>query len=358
MRSRCFVIPVLMAAFLVAVGGTAHAVAYEISVKNRNFCCDSVFIFGYPPWNKGYHTVVAAASQTGVAPQPIKIGMGHAAQFYSRYLIYLSAAAAGNAAIGPDSLHNDGYGTVSFSNGAGTLQKDGGNAAPFSFCPKNIGLPAPGMCTHPAKATPVSQGFNGRVKVTPGKNKFGGTLQILAGPGGLGGSHFSVYRLLGGPMMSKLPAALIHGVFKLAPIGAMTPGYVAIAPNPAMTGFPPSFNTMSYPNQALWEQGAGRFTTGMVTLQITMQAGLPVRSVMLAGYDNRTPGGLGNIQVVSGTLANGFNGAAPGGTPLGWKMRISVIPEPSASFGLAAGALALLLVGLLHARGAVARRDE
>ena len=130
----------------------------------------------------------------------------------------------------------------------------------------------------------------------------------------------------------------------------MTPGYAVTVPNPSMRGYPPLFNTISYPNQALFEAGAGPFTTGMVTLQITMQLGLPVRSVMLAGYDNRTPGGLGNIQLVSGLLANGFNGQYPGGTPIGWKMRISVIPEPGTSLGLAAGALGLLLIGLLHER--------
>ena len=203
MRTRWFVIPALIAALLVVLDGTAHAVAYEISVKNRNFCCDSVFIAGIPQSKKGYHTVVATASQTGVAPQPIKIGMGHAAQFYSRFPSWLFAAAAGSAAIGPDTFHHTNSGTASFSNGAGTLQKGGGNAVPFSFCPKNVGLPAPGQCTHPAKATPVSQGFNGRAKVTPGKNSFGGTLQILAGPGGIGGSKFFVYRLLGGPMGSQ-----------------------------------------------------------------------------------------------------------------------------------------------------------
>ena len=338
MRSRRLALCALVTAALVAVAGTATASVYEISVKNRNFCCTNppVFIAGVPQDKAGYHTIVATASQTGAAPQLIHIGMGHAAQFYS-LLVYSPYG------------YWPPFGTLSFSNGAGTLAKSGGNAAPFSFCPKNIGLPAPGVCTHPANATPASQGFNGRVKVTPGKNKFGGTLQILAGPGGIGGARFYIYRLLGG-QMDMLPAALVHGGFDFEPIGAMTPGYAVTLPIPVMTGFPPDFNTMSYPNQKLWLQGAGPFTTGMLTLQITMQAGLPVRSVKLAGYDNRTPGGLGKIQLVSGTLANSFNGALPGGTPIGWKMQISVIPEPGPDLALAAGALGLALVGFLHER--------
>jgi hypothetical protein len=120
----------------------------------------------------------------------------------------------------------------------------------------------------------------------------------------------------------------------------MTPGYAVTGPNPSYM----------YPDYKFWQQGAGPFTTGMVTLQVTMQGiNLPVRSVMLAGYDNRTPGGLGNIQVVSGLLANSINGAA-GGFPIGWKMRIRVIPEPEAALQMTAGIMALVWLGRQRSR--------
>ena len=62
MRSRRFAVCVLIPSFLVALAGTAHAVVYEISVKNRAFCCDVLFIAGIPQAKGGYHTVVATAS--------------------------------------------------------------------------------------------------------------------------------------------------------------------------------------------------------------------------------------------------------------------------------------------------------
>ena len=120
--------------------------------------------------------MVATASVTGSSTPAIKIGMGRAAHAYSMHTQHF-----------PMPSWKTVRGTFSVSNAAGTLQKGGGNAGSFSFCPKAKG-PGPGACTKASKATLP---FNGRIKVTPGKNHFGGTLQILAGPGGLGGSKSS-----------------------------------------------------------------------------------------------------------------------------------------------------------------------
>ena len=317
MSSRHFTGYALLTALIVALaGGAAQAVVFEISTKNRNYCCDSVFIAGVPQPAKGYHTVVATAS-AGPKGNPITLKFGHAINFYRHDL---RDQPPGWLA---QDQHRDGEPLQ-----CGWHAREGRRETPanFSFCPKGVGLPIPGAgCVNPALATPTTQGFNGQVKVTTGPNKFGGTMQILAGAGGIGGSKFFVYRFLG-PMMTQLPAALVFGGFNDSPIGAMTPGKAVTVPNPSMNGYPPDFDTNSFPGQKLWQQGAGPFTTGLVTLKITMQAGLPVRSVMLQGYDNRTAGGKGNVQLVSGILANGFNGAAPGGTPIGHKMRIQFVP--------------------------------
>ena len=75
-----------------------------------------------------------------------------------------------------------------------------------------------------------------------------------------------------------------------------------------MIGFPPTFDQMgNFPNAALLEHGAGPFTTGTVTVQITM--GNPFDPERRAeGLRQPDCGGCGNIQVVSGILVNGING--------------------------------------------------
>ena len=152
-------------------------------------------------------------------------------------------------------------------------------------------------------------------------------------------------------MKSMLPAESRHDLVVLSPIGAMTPGNSKEC-TPSRPTDPTQPDMIYRVGGVFLENGAGLFTTGMVTLQATMQAGLPVRSVKLTGYDNRTAMGVGNIQLVSGLLLNrrSVYGGSAQATALGWKMRIQVIPEPAPSLGFAAGALALLLVGLRRAR--------
>jgi hypothetical protein len=70
---------------------------------------------------------------------------------------------------------------------------------------------------------------------------------------------------------------------------------------------------------------------------------------MFTGYDNRTPMGVGNIQLVSGVLTNYYRGPAFSSV-YGWQMRIQVIPEPASSLGFAAGALGLLWIGARRSR--------
>src|SRR5262245_64563876 len=59
MGSRRFMVYVLFSALIVALAGTAQATVFDVSVKNRNFCCTNppVFAFGAPQAMAGYHTV-------------------------------------------------------------------------------------------------------------------------------------------------------------------------------------------------------------------------------------------------------------------------------------------------------------
>lgn len=330
MRSRRLVTCALISASIGALGGAAQAATYEVSTRNRFFCCTNpaLFVTGAPGKAAGFHTVLATASATGSGTPAIRFGMGHAARFYSMI-----------TSFPPPITLISAKGTFSVSNAPGTLQKSGGNTGSLSFCPKAKG-PGPGACTDPSQATPSY--FNGRIRVTPGPNRFGGTLQILAGSQGLGGMRFSIYRLPG----SAGPAQIIQQVQPLSAIGAMTPGRLDQAGMRSSYYRPPA---ASYPmTVTLWQNGAGPFTTGMVTVQVSKNGFPFIRSVVLSGYDDRTPLGVGNIQLVSGLLLNYTQtplGPPPLSIPFGWQMRIHVIPEPVAGLGLAAGALGLLALG-------------
>ena len=48
MRPRSFAVCILISACLVALAGSARAATYEVSTKNRYFCCSSIYIFGSP----------------------------------------------------------------------------------------------------------------------------------------------------------------------------------------------------------------------------------------------------------------------------------------------------------------------
>ena len=353
MASRHSAIYVLVTALLVAFASTAYAAQYVVSTQNRQFCCTNppVFIIGAPAKNMGFFTVPAMgvplegnltpplASQTGTA---IKVGMGQVAVYNSMFFV---------PDLPPISLKTN-SGTFSVSNDSGTFQKNGGHQVAtsmgyFSFCPRKVG-PGPGACTNAGNADPTY--MNGRIKISPGPNKFGGTMQILAGPGGVGGSKFFVYRYLGGSMMSAPPGAPIMITLLDAVVGASMVGYAINVPAPIMTGFKSTgFMMASIPSAGLELAGAGKFTTGMVTLQVTQNGNPPVRSVAVAGYDNRVSG-IGKIQLVSGLLFNATKNPAPGSNLEAWTMNINFIPEPSPSLGLAAGAFGLLAVGLINAR--------
>ena len=346
MSSRRSVTFVLVAALFVSLAGAAHATVYDVSAKNRFWCCTGtpfgpLFVVGAPAPMGGYISMTGTGAVGSGATPSIMVGKGMVAKFFSNFQSTIPARA---------DIFTD-FGTFSVSNGSGTLKKGGGNTAAFSFCP---GIkPGPGACTNPGSALPSYA--NGRINVKPGPHKFGGTIGLLGGKGGVGGSDFFVGIYLGGSPPTHSPALTANIKLPMKPIG-QSPAFFSKVPAPANLGFlgPKGGGTilMSFPAQYLGVSGAGPFTTGTVTVQVTGQkAPLNFQSVVLKGSDARTPMGAGNIQVVSGELINNYQGPFIGTAQvLGDQLHLNFIPEPSANLAFAGGAVGLLLVGLLNAR--------
>jgi hypothetical protein len=276
-------------------------------------------------------------TQVGTGTPSIQVGKSEVINFYSMF----SWVKGGMTSPPPGFKYIKG--TASVVNGTGTLKKSGGYGT-FSFCPKAKG-PGVGACTHPKHATPAS--FNGRIFVKAGPNKFGGTLQILAGAGGLGGSKNKLWRW-GGPS-SMYPALLLDLSRNSSPVGAMTPAKAKTVDDLVTrivthTGGSMLLTVKNDTDAVVWANGAGPFTTGTVYVGID---GFTDRTVSIAGYDERTAMGAGNVQLVSGLLFNTFQNLVVGAFATGWKLNL---PEPAPGLGLAAGAVALLLLNGVRKR--------
>lgn len=356
-------ISILITALLVAFAGAARASNFTLTAKNHHFCCTNppFFLAGQPGHAKKLNSMGSSTGsgyQAQVGPNPvtvgtganpsIKIGMSEAVKLFTVF----DWEKGGKTP--PPAGFKYIMGTASFVNGAGTLKKGGGNtgfgtAMTISFCPKAKG-PGKLACTAPSKATPAS--FNGRIAVKPGPNKFGGTMQILGGSGLIGGSRNTIWRWIG--PSSNYPAAIVKFKLYSSPIGAMTIGKVRVVSGLKTKLVTHTVGSMLaqlayFTNAMLSNNGAGPFTTGNVTLQVTKNGTPPQRTVMLYGYDKRTPMGAGNVQLVSGEIFNTYNNIKSGTFPIGIRVRL---PEPSPSLGLAAGALGLLLLaGVAGGRG-------
>jgi hypothetical protein len=364
MRSQVCGISVLITALIVGFGatvgvsGTAQAANFTVTSKNRLFCCTNppVFIAGQPGKVKqknGMGSYTGSGYQPAVGPYgvtqvgsgvgaSIKVGMGEVVNFSSMF----SWVKGGMTSPPPGFKYIKG--TASFENGAGTLKKNGGFGS-FSFCPKAKG-PGVGACTNPGSATPAS--FNGRIYAKPGPNKFGGTLQILAGAGGVGGSKNKIWRWVA--PYSMYPALLLDFNLVSSPVGAMTPAKLKTINNLVTMLVTHTAGSMlltikNDTDAVLSANGGGPFTTGTVYLGVTANGTPSTRQVTLSGYDKRTAMGAGNVQLVSGLLFNTYQNIKNGSFVTGWKLNL---PEPSPSFGLVAGAVALfLLKGVAGKRG-------
>jgi hypothetical protein len=172
-----------------------------------------------------------------------------------------------------------------------------------------------------------------RAVVVAGKNQFGGTMRLAgrfstqnAGKTLGGGRWYGQFPDWGVAVAGGSYAEMttVKGVF-----GFTSPpmAYLSVA---VVTGFP--------------------WTTGRVTVSAAGDSGFPTRLVR-GGYDNRTPGGGGTIQMVTPRLTHWAAGSHWGDVAV---LRVQFAPEPEGWLLLATG-LSLLAV-LNHSGAGRARR--
>jgi hypothetical protein len=189
--------------------------------------------------------------------------------------------------------------------------------------------------THGAKT-------NARVHVKAGKNQYGGTMRLL----GEYHTNRGLYAT-GGPDASvgATPWNLQYiGAGAATNAGVVTGGlqYTAMISRsyrfPGVFDYSPRSVTIS----------AFPWTTG--TVEVTATGGPQSTMLQRVGYDNRTPAGGGNIQMLSPALTRWKNASSDYFTGGIATLKLSFVPEPSAWLMLVTGSCA---IALLHR---VARR--
>jgi len=333
MQTRCHVMLLVSSALLVVLASGAQAVNYSVTTTNKNFCCTDPA--ANPPTTP-YLIIMSQVVQSKAVSGAVASNLGSIKVGKSELVNRMTAFNLYSYKGSPPAPPNYKYLKVNNSvvNGAGTLKKSGGYGN-FEFCPKSKG-PGPGACAFASKA---SVGFNGRIAVKAGANKFGGTLQLLKGAGGIGGSFVNLWKWYGGPM--TYPALHATNIARSDNVGGAPAALVTTLAMgqvylPGMVPYGAPVTVKNYFN------GAGPWTTGTVYVGVTANKSPATRTVTQMGANNRTAMGIGNLQVVSGNLANA-PGIPQARFVLGWHLSL---PEPSPSLGLAAGSLALLALGL------------
>jgi hypothetical protein len=356
MVSHVSKISVLILGLLVAAG-TAHAATYVATSKNRQFCCTTppAFIIGQPALKGGFNSHAATnVSVTNVMSKTRSIMVGANQLIYQKFAFHWCRPGMTTAGctlpIAPSGFKFI-KGDVSQMNGAGTLMKSGGVGS-FSFCPKSVFA-----CTEAKDATP-SPTFNGRIYGKPGVNKFGGTMKML------GTGNTNIGRWSG--TMSMYPLQLVKLKLMSSDVGASMVGQVLNHMFPDLSTVTVTHTAgsvltpiMSNMLASLSGHGGGPFTTGTRYFGVTDNATPAIQTVKIKGYDKRptvttsmgvTPGS-GVVQLVAGRVFNTFNNQKNGSRAISWRTKITLhrpLPEPTASLGLALGAVVLLVIGLVR----------
>jgi hypothetical protein len=167
-----------------------------------------------------------------------------------------------------------------------------------------------------------------RVVVAAGKNQFGGVMR-LAGKFGTRNAG------------STLGGGLWYGEFPDWGLGVVGGSYAemeTVKGTFSFTSPPISYRSVALVTGFPW-------TTGRVSVSAAGDSGFPTRLVR-SGYDNRTAGGGGTIQMVTPRLTHWAAGSHWGDIAV---LRIQFAPEPEGWVLLAAG---LSLVAVLHHSGA------
>jgi hypothetical protein len=178
-----------------------------------------------------------------------------------------------------------------------------------------------------------------KVRVTAGKNQFGGTMRLLG--------EYRTNRGL--DTISKSAGATpwnlqYMGAGAATAMGKVTGGltYSAMISrkwlNLGSFGLSARTATIS----------AFPWTTGAV--EVTATGGPQATKLKRTGYDNRTPGGAGNIQMVSPALTRWKNPFSDYYTGSIATLKLTFIPEPGASLMLATGIGALAILYRVNGR--------
>jgi hypothetical protein len=187
----------------------------------------------------------------------------------------------------------------------------------------------------------------GSVKVAAGDNQFGGTMRLL-------GFYFSNNAF-------QQPAGLsvaVSSTWKFEYIGAgaksTLPGYATPSDDPGVQVFTTNygFNTGVAAIYTGFVKGSAfPWTTGTVTVEARRAPpDVPFETFMKrTGYDNRTSGGLGNIQMVSPMLTHWTCPACGTDIETGaigiLNMEFVPVPEPANAMMLVAG---ISMLGLIY----------
>jgi hypothetical protein len=192
--------------------------------------------------------------------------------------------------------------------------------ANFAFCPgataANPACAQPQTVGQLGPPPPVGGTIHGRINYTAGTPAFGGTLRMLiTGSGALsnviqgakstpnlvvshqpiGGGSAAQAQVVGGAYDGRNTLSLGAGVVTT---GAAMSGGVIVAPGTTVT---------TPPGISVTQKNVGMpFTVGKVVATATFNNG-GATMYTLTGYDARTPGGVGNLQLVAGGLTKGLN---------------------------------------------------
>jgi hypothetical protein len=172
-----------------------------------------------------------------------------------------------------------------------------------------------------------------------GKNDFGGTMQLLGIYGDFEGYFYN---------NAIVSVFTFDWLFNYIGIGGQ-----ATKNDEVVAGYQTTLvqqghtKTSGYPTTSTLAHSAFAWTTGTVT--VTARGGTFPTVQQRTGYDNRTPMGSGNVQMVA-PMITAWTGAGTSATAAIGIMKVSFAPEPSEWMLLASGVSLLGLLGWRRSR--------
>jgi hypothetical protein len=293
----------------------------------------------YCPWTKRQrgHAATGSWSRSIGTGTPPKISMAQ-----SDFGVQLVTKTAGNTwgvgdccrGLFPHATYSSSYPVywqsfsyATFVNAAGTFFAGGGAAAAKGYVNKT-------------GATAMTAGT---WQIRAGKNAFGGVMGLLGKYGGkviwtdpwgepgwfVTSSSWNMVNVLGRPLFNTVIRTGDFGtLYYQNPYAHMTLTYKGHSPSTYLT-------TRNIGSGTLWTTGqVGNFT----------RVDYFTTSLWRTGYDNRTPQGKGNIQLVTPTLTHWLNGYPFEHHTAQVGMLTIQVPEPGAILLLAAGAGVLVFL--------------